>query len=122
MSSTAKRAILLILGEIDTLDCDEEIRKMFRKTVHRIAVDAGVSGIDRQARIDYTRNLIADGATVLAMRDRLMAAFRISRTESYRLIATAREASQKMHELGTLSAIDSMCRTGVQTNLETRTD
>jgi hypothetical protein len=83
---------------------------------------AGVSGVDRQTRVDYTRCLIANGATVLATRDRLMATFRISRTESYRLIATAREASQKMHELGTLSAIDSMCRRGVQTNLDTRID
>jgi len=84
-----------IMDGVDFLPLDDNAKLEVKRLVSTIGIAHGVRGLDWPVRIAFARRLLAAKASRPTIRDRLRAAFGISRRQAYRVID---EAVQLCHE------------------------
>lgn len=86
---TGPHAILEIMSRLEGLAIDEPARQTVRNLVVEVGAQYGVKEIGRWEQMDFIRRMLAARISRQTIRERLMARYRISRRQAYRLIEEA---------------------------------
>jgi hypothetical protein len=91
-----------IINSVDAIVPDEATRQALKMMIRQTGQAHGYSMADRGERVIYARRLLDLQVSRPTIRDRLIGAFGISRTEAYRAIDQALKLSQSCPGFGTL--------------------
>lgn len=91
-------ALWELLCLVDQSDLDEYGKREFKKMVRAVSVSHGVGDLAQRERVEYAVRLLRERQARAEIRERLMAAYGISRATAYRVIG---EALQLSHVLDT---------------------
>lgn len=90
-----RTAILEIMEGVDGLDTDPVAKQQFRQLVRAIGAAHGFAWMAKKDRVAFARELLDLRVSRPTIRDRLIAAFDVSRPQAYRIIDNALKLSQK---------------------------
>ncbi|NVD74531.1 hypothetical protein HUX88_29025 [Duganella sp. BJB1802] len=95
----SSRSLLLeILAATQALDADPAAKKRFCEAVRQVGIANGVSCLEREARVLFAGQLLAQRVSRATVRDRLIALYGISRCQAYRIIGGALTVSKNGQE------------------------
>ena len=89
MSRQITTVLLMVLAEIDQLDCHPHERHRFKKFVHSKCLAAGITVVDKKERVEFARRLLDEGEPRPVIRDRLIVRFGIKRASAYNALEAA---------------------------------
>jgi hypothetical protein len=90
-----------LFAEVDQCPVDDLAKAQFRAAIRRIAAVHGIGRLEQVERIEFAYRLLRQRVPREVVRDRSMALFEISRTQSYRVIREALKLCQKPAKNGT---------------------
>lgn len=86
-----------ILAGLERLDADEQAKQKFKRLVMLIGASYGVSSVAHAERVEYARELLKKRVSRTTIRDRLIARFKISRSQAYVVINDALNCPASAH-------------------------
>ncbi len=88
-----KNVYLRLLDDLAGVTAPEELKRQFAELIRRNAALDGVTGLDRQERMQFARHLLDLRQPRAAIRDRLMTRYGIGRSQAYDVIDRALQLS-----------------------------
>lgn len=82
-----------LLEDLATIAAPEETKRQFEELIRRSALLDGVTSLGRPERVKYARHLLEIREPRSVISRRLMARYKIGRTQSYQVISDALQLS-----------------------------
>lgn len=97
-------AIIDLCHRIDLLQLDYRVTEQLKRLLRVVWNEHGFAGFDKVDQLEFASDLLNAKKPRREVRDRLISAHDVSRTEAYRVITKAIELSQEKPDFGTRKA------------------